>query len=132
MYQFEKQLYADPDQNLNEVWWDLVKRYQYLNPPPPPHRADWAAKFHFTIAPCYYHNYVLGELLASQIHATLTKKFYESGANQDISYIGNPAIGQFLREMIFAPCSCYSWNAMIERATGEPLNPNYFIEQFIQ
>ncbi|MCK7529636.1 MAG: hypothetical protein MZV63_00520 [Marinilabiliales bacterium] len=27
---------------------------------------DWATKIHVALYPCYYHNYLLGELLASQ------------------------------------------------------------------
>ena len=28
MLRFEKAIYADPDQDLNELWWDLVEKYQ--------------------------------------------------------------------------------------------------------
>ena len=34
-------------------------------------RPDWAAKIHIATAPCYYHNYLLGELLASQLYNKL-------------------------------------------------------------
>ncbi len=27
---FEECLYADPEQDLDAVWWDLVERYQFL------------------------------------------------------------------------------------------------------
>ena len=30
MYTFEKQLYANPDQDLNTLWWDLVEKYQLI------------------------------------------------------------------------------------------------------
>ena len=30
MFRFEKALYDNPDQNLNDLWWDLVERYQLL------------------------------------------------------------------------------------------------------
>jgi len=68
MYNFEKRLYADPDRDLNNLWWDLVEKYQLIKRPPGPVDAGWASKLHFTSAPCYYHNYILGELLASQLH----------------------------------------------------------------
>lgn len=132
MYHFEKQLYADPDGNLNDLWWELVQRYQMINPPPAPHGADWAAKLHFTIAPCYYHNYMLGELLASQLHAAIVRDVLKQATDENVNYCGNKAIGDFLREKVFAPGTLYSWNDMIERATGEPLNPKYFVAQFLQ
>jgi peptidyl-dipeptidase A len=68
MYDFEKRLYANPDQDLNSLWWEMVGKYQLVNKPEGRAEPDWAAKIHFTIAPVYYHNYVLGELLASQLH----------------------------------------------------------------
>ena len=36
MYNFEKQLYTDPDQDLNNLWWDLVEKYQFVKRPPGP------------------------------------------------------------------------------------------------
>ena len=62
MYDFEKQLYANPDQDLNSLWWQMVEKYQLVKRPQNRDQPDWAAKIHFAIAPCYYHNYVLGEL----------------------------------------------------------------------
>ena len=74
MYYFEKELYANPDQDLTKLWWDLVEKYQLVKRPPDRTNPDWAAKIHFAVAPCYYHNYMLGELLASQWHHTLVNK----------------------------------------------------------
>ncbi|MHC4330426.1 MAG: M2 family metallopeptidase [Planctomycetota bacterium] len=68
MYDFEKQLYANPEQDLNSLWWRTVEKYQLVKKPAGRGEPDWAAKIHFAIAPCYYHNYLLGELLASQLH----------------------------------------------------------------
>ncbi|MEW6234140.1 MAG: M2 family metallopeptidase [Candidatus Omnitrophota bacterium] len=132
MYHFEKQLYADPDGDLNNLWWDMVKKYQLVNPPAEAHGANWAAKFHFTIAPCYYHNYMLGELFASQLSAAIVRNAPRLSDGGNVRYVGDKAVGDFLREKVFAPGSRYSWNEMIERATGEKLNPKYFVEQFLQ
>ena len=30
MFRFEKSMYANPDQDLNKLWWDLVEKYQLL------------------------------------------------------------------------------------------------------
>ena len=37
-------------------------------------RGDWAAKIHLTVAPVYYHNYLLGQMTASQLEATLARE----------------------------------------------------------
>lgn len=131
MYEFEKALYADPDQDLNALWWTLVEKYQGIKKPAGRDEPDWAAKIHFTIAPCYYHNYVLGELLASQLQASLIKSIWPKGDVTNPGYVGSLQAGAWLRTRIFAPGSLYSWNELIKRATGEPLTARYFVEQFV-
>jgi len=132
MYEFEKQLYADPDQDLNKLWWDLVEKYQLLKRPPDRDAPDWAAKIHFTVAPCYYHNYMLGELLASQLHHYMVHRVLKLKSDKDVSYVGCKQLGRFLRRKVFRAGSLYSWNEMIRRATGEPLTAKYFVAQFVR
>ena len=48
-------------------WWDLVSRYQLLTPPEGRDEPDWAAKIHVACAPVYYHTYLYGHLVASQV-----------------------------------------------------------------
>ncbi len=132
MYDFEKQLYADPDQDLNALWWRMVEKYQLVKSPAGRDEPDWAAKIHFAIAPCYYHNYMLGELLASQLHNHLVHKVLKLESDEDVSYVGQKAVGDFLREKVFGPASVYQWNDMIKRATGEKLTPKYFVQQFVK
>jgi peptidyl-dipeptidase A len=131
MYYFEKQLYANPDQDLNKLWWNLVEKYQLLKRPGEPFDAGWASKLHFTSAPCYYHNYMLGEILASQLHHYIVHKVLKLESDKGVSYVDQEKIGKYLREKVFGPGACYHWNEMIRRATGEPLTPRYFVDQFI-
>ncbi len=132
MYDFEKQLYANPEQDLNSLWWDMVEKYQFVKRPQGRDEPDWASKIHFTIAPCYYHNYVLGELLASQLHHHLVKNVLKLESDRDVSYVGQDKVGDFLRDKVFEVGAVYHWSEMIERATGEPLTPKYFVAQFVR
>jgi len=129
MYNFEKELYADPEQDLNALWWTLVEKYQGIKKPAGRDEPDWAAKIHFTIAPCYYHNYLLGEMLASQLHACLARSVLREG--EQAGYVGATEAGAWLRERVFGAGASWSWNEMIKRATGEPLTARYFVEQFV-
>ncbi|MCS7306094.1 MAG: M2 family metallopeptidase [Thermoguttaceae bacterium] len=88
MFHFEKALYENPDQPLNRLWWDLVEQYQQLRRPEGRDEPDWAAKPHFTIAPVYYHNYMLGELLAAQLRHAFEK--YISGREASSSFWPTP------------------------------------------
>ena len=122
MYTFEKALYQDPDrQDLNSLWWDLVERIQLVNRPPDRNEPDWAAKLHVALAPVYYHNYVLGYLTAAQLRrhleAIVGGPFYES-----------EIAGRYLQEAIFGPGARDDWRTTVLRATGEELNPAYFVE----
>ncbi len=132
MYNFEKELYANPEQDLDGLWWEMVSKYQFVDKPFGREEPDWAAKIHFTIAPCYYHNYVLGELLASQLHNHIINNILKLESDEGVSYVNQKKAGAFLRENIFEPGSVYNWNEMIERATGEPLEPKYFVDQFVK
>ena len=120
MYRFEKQLYQNPNQDLNTLWWNLVEEYQGLKRPSRRNEPDWASKIHVALYPAYYHNYMLGELLASQLQEFLVKTtgFYFEGKQ----------IGKYLKENIFNPGARLRWNELIMKASGEQLNPAYFVK----
>ncbi|MCB2204742.1 M2 family metallopeptidase [bacterium] len=131
MYRFEKSMYENPDQDLNALWWELVERYQMLHKPEGRNAPDWATKIHVALYPAYYHNYLMGELLASQLHAKICRDIV---GDADISrevYANNPAVGQFLVEKVFKPGATMHWNDMIEKATGEKLTAQYYAKQFV-
>ena len=131
MYNFEKQLYADPDQDLNKLWWDMVEKYQQVKRPEGRDCPDWAAKIHFVIAPCYYHNYLLGELFASQVNHYMAKTIPAVKTDKGISYVGKKEVGTYMRKNIFEPSAVYHYNEMLKKATGEPLTPKYFADDFV-
>jgi peptidyl-dipeptidase A len=133
MYRFEKSMYADPDQDLNKLWWDLVEKYQMVKKPEGRNEPDWASKIHIATVPCYYHNYLLGELLASQLHFYICNSVLkDSTDNKTISYFNKPDAGKFLKEKVFGPGAKYYWNEMIKRATGEKLTAKYYAKQFVE
>ena len=127
MYRFEKSMYENPDQNLNKLWWDMVEKYQMISRPEGRNMPDWATKIHVALYPCYYHNYLLGELLASQLLG-----YIEANITDDLSFVGEKAVGSYLKEKIFLPGARYYWNDMIEKATGEKLTAKYYAKQFVQ
>jgi peptidyl-dipeptidase A len=131
MVHFERALYADPEQDLNALWWALVEKYQKVICPAadrPPH--SWAAKVHLATAPVYYHNYLLGEMVASQllhhINTTVLK-----GEGPD-ALVASPKVGAYLEDQVFAPGAIRPWEEWLEHATGERLNPAYFVAQLAE
>ncbi len=72
MTAFESELYRDPTQDLNRLWWSLVEKYQKIRPPQNRQtHSDWAAKYHIGLAPVYYFSYLLGEMFASAIQEAI-------------------------------------------------------------
>ena len=132
MLHFERALYENPDQNLNKLWWDLVERYQGLTPLKGRDEPDWASKVHIATAPVYYHNYLMGELLASQLVDVIGRKVLKSSDPYSLDFAGDPRVGKFLIENVFLPGARYPWNEMIRRATGEKLTSKYYARQFVE
>lgn len=126
MFNFEKGLYENPDQDLNKLWWNLKQKYQFVEPLSGRDKPDYAAKIHLISSPVYYHNYVLGDLFASQLHHCISVYL----PKREESYYGHPEVGEYLKEWVFAPGARYSWQELIKHATGEELNPEYFRNQF--
>lgn len=118
---FEKELYRNPEGDLNNLWYDIVHEVQYVNTPPERRKyPDWAAKIHFGTAPIYYHNYLLGEILASQF-----EYFIKENLSKDIL---NRNTGRFFVEEVFKPAALKKWDELIESATKEPLNTKFLAE----
>ncbi len=125
-------MYADPDQDLNRLWWSLKHRYQLLNPPDDMSGADYGAKLHVVAAPVYYHNYMLGELFATQLHAHVAREVLGVDEPQATAFVGSKKAGQYLREKVFAPGNLYRWDELTRRATSEPLSARAFAEQYVR
>jgi peptidyl-dipeptidase A len=131
MYQFEKQMYKNPDQDLNSLWWQLAEKYQLLKKPEGRDKPDWAAKIHMALYPAYYHNYQLGELLASQLNHYICKKVLKVNDIHHQSFYNQPDVGEYLKHLFFSPGALYKWDELIVKSTGEPLTAKYYAEQFV-
>ena len=131
MQRFEQELYRNPDQNLDQLWWTLKERYQLQHAPEGRQAADWAAKIHIALWPAYYHNYLLGELMASQLQHHIGFTILKAANWKDLALVDQPAIGEFLRDKILLPGKRLSWSKLLEQATFESLNPAYFAQQFV-
>lgn len=125
MLRFEKGMYENPEQDLSKLWWDLVEKYQGLKRPAGRTQPDYATKIHVVSSPCYYHNYLMGELFASQVHRTIAETVLQQKP-YDAVYVNQPAVGEFLKEKIIAPGATLDWNALTKFATGSDLNPTAF------
>lgn len=124
MTAFERELYRDPHQDLNALWWSLVQKYQKITPPSGREgKADWAAKYHIANAPVYYFSYLLGEMFASAMQEAVRK---EHGSVP----FASKEMGQFFHTKLFHPGNRMSWSELVEYVTGEPLTPDAWVREF--
>ncbi len=130
MFRFEKSMYENPDQDLNKLWWDLVEKYQLVTRPEGRNAPDYASKIHVVSAPCYYHNYMMGELFACQVHRALCQKLYPGKDSDTVTYVGDQRVGQFMKERVFAPGRMLPWNELTRHATGQGLSAEAFAADF--
>lgn len=119
MVHFERALYQDPAADLDELWWQLVERFQLVRRPPDRRAPDWAAKVHIATVPVYYQNYLLGEMLATQLRTAIERDL-------DAHLVGAPAAGRWLEERLFAPGASLRWDDLVRSATGRELSPEDF------
>jgi peptidyl-dipeptidase A len=124
MTEFESELYRNPAQDLNALWWKLVEKHQKIRAPKA--RAgqfDWACKYHIGLAPVYYFSYLLGELFASAIQESLVK---ECGSTS----LTSPKAGRFLQEKLFKPGNRMPWSELVQHVTGKPLTGEAWLREF--
>lgn len=130
MLRFEKGMYEDPSQDLNKLWWDLVEKYQGLKHPAGRNAPDYGSKIHICSAPVYYHNYMMGQLFASQVHHAIAKDLYDNADPGTVIYVGDKKVGEFMRKKVFEPGKTLDWKGLTRHATGEELSPKAFARDF--
>lgn len=124
MTAFESSLYSDPGQNLNDLWWSCVEKYQKIRRPAGREKMhDWATKYHIGLAPVYYFSYLLGEMFASSIQETLKK---ECGSIE----ISTKEAGDFLHKKLFKPGNRMNWSDLVKHVTGHRLNSDAWLREF--
>jgi peptidyl-dipeptidase A len=126
VFNFEKSFYADPGQNLDSLWWNLVEKYQLVRRPDNPQGNEWATKIHIATYPVYYHNYQLGEIFAAQVLNQIKEKY----GVQD--FWNQAEVGTYLKTQVFAAGKRLPWPEFVEQATGEPLTAKYFVQRYVQ
>jgi len=130
MLRFEKAMYENPDQDLNKLWWDQVEKYQMVKRPPARNAPDYASKIHIVSAPVYYHNYMMGELFASQVHHAIAREVAHEADPDKVVYVGDKGVGDFMKKRVFEPGRSLPWNELTRHATGDLLNARAFAADF--
>lgn len=131
IYHWEKEIYANPDQDWGEVWWKYKEKFQGLTRPEGWSNPDPLAKYHLASAGAGgYASYAVGGFIAAQMAEALAAEI-----EQDVrtaSYRGHPEIGAWLTERYFAPGARYDWLELVQQSTGKSLSTDAWKRQFLE
>jgi peptidyl-dipeptidase A len=129
MCHMERALYRDPEQDLDGLWWDLVERFQRVRRPEGRRAPDWASKIHFSVAPVYYHNYMLGEMMASQLQSHILRRVVGDGEGAWERFVASREVGAFLIERLYRSGKAMDWRDTLRQATGGALSASAFVDE---
>jgi peptidyl-dipeptidase A len=73
---------------------------------------------------------MMGEMFASQVHHAIARDVMQGADPDTVVYVGNKAVGMFMRERVFAPGRTLTWNELTRHATGVELNAEAFAKDF--
>lgn len=132
MTHFEQALYAGDiaEDQLNETWWNLAKKYQGMVPPSPrgEEYTDAASKTHINNDAAQYYDYAISYALLFQLHNHIAANILNVDPRAT-NYYGNQEIGDFLKE-ILTPGATADWRQLVKETTGEDLSAKAMLEYF--
>jgi len=111
--QFERQIYLNPEQDFNELWWNLNRDYLFFDLPSVHRIPEWSANNHIMSSSGFHIYYLLAMLVAAQLEAYYPEEMMA------------PVQEKFMKFGDMFP-----WHQLIEKATGESLNLRYLIYSY--
>ncbi len=126
-YEIEKGLFdgSIPVGDLPFIWNELMRKYLGINPPDDAYGvlqdSHWSSG-----AFGYFPSYTLGAMYACQFYRALLNE--QPGTEQNIAKGNFVPVKNWLNEKIHRQGRLYTPQQLVERVTGEQLNPDYFID----
>lgn len=120
---FEIEAYDNPAADLDRLLAEHEARYLGI---PINLTPRWAASSFPTTHPVYRQNYILADLIAAQIHATLKERF---GGFFDLAQSEREKVFEFLRQNFYAPGNSLEWTEKLTNATGQPLSASFLTSE---
>ncbi len=117
----EYEMYKDPDQDLALLERNAYKKYLLVSlDTTEPHQ--YASSIWYTSYPCYYQNYIIAGMIATQLQEALTNKF---GDDKCV----NGRLADFMIKNLYESGETLEWTERIRNATGKSLEPGAFLRK---
>lgn len=130
-YIIEKQLIEKSlsTKDLSEIWNDYYQKF--LGVTVPDDKSGCLQDVHWSHGSFgYFATYSIGSLYAAQLFSAMKKSHPQ--INQEISTGNTNSVLQWLQQQIYPSGRYFSSSELCKNATGEILNPNYFIQIAIE
>ncbi len=132
MSEFEYELYAKnlPATQLNQRWWEIVKKEQGIVPPYVRDETycDAATKTHIIDDAAQYYDYALSTVLQFQFHDYIAKNILHQDPSSTC-YYGNQEIGKFVGDLMSVG-GIGDWRALLKEKTGSDLTAKPMLDYF--
>ncbi len=129
---FEHDLYQEnlPAERLNARWWELVARFQGIDPPAPRGEewCDAATKTHINDDPGQYYDYAFATVLKFQFHDHVARAILKTDPRH-ANYRGSKEAGAFLRS-IMERGATRDWRKLLRETTGQDLSGRAMLEYY--
>lgn len=131
---FERAIYRDDHPDLQELYWDTVRRFQGFSPPPgQERRVDYLSKHHLITHPAGYPHYLLGACFASQLSRRLSALQGRETDPLDMDLLGRASLlglpttdslslGAFLRGVFARGADCDDPFEYAAEVCGQPFS----------
>jgi peptidyl-dipeptidase A len=132
MTHFEHDLYEKklPVDQFNRHWWDMVSRYQGIQPPKPRGEefCDACTKTHIIDDAAQYYDYALAYLIKYQLHDYIARQILHQDPH-NCNYYGNKEVGKWLWQILSLGAT-RDWRQVLREKTGEEFSSRAFVEYF--
>jgi peptidyl-dipeptidase A len=126
--EFEREIYTEPDQDLDLLWYNLNLKFLGINYPEERGTCFWATNKYLASLSCTIQNYIVADVFAAQLKYAVDDKILNK---KTLSIQGNKDVGNYLVDKLYQYGDLYPWEKLVEIATGEPLNSAYFVNELV-
>lgn len=117
----EYEMYNHPDKDMAAVERAMVKKYLLVDLDSTESH-QYAASIWYTSYPCYYQNYILAAMTATQLQEALGNRFGDDK-------ISDSAVAPWMIEHLYAGGETLEWSERIRNATGKGLETGAYLRK---
>ena len=120
-FMIETELYLHPEKIYEEIQKELSRKYLLIETEEI--RTQGLNNIVYVSYPLYLQNYLIADMIASQVHTTLKEKFGKD-------YVFNKNVGPYLVKNFYSDGEYYNWNDRLIQGTGKPIDITAYFEYY--